>query len=305
MSRDTEKKSGEMNEETLRNYYVGKGSWHWISEDQTRRALELATTEWARLLADIDYPWLCWNVDDDWCLVQQRLVVSVGWTPVVGFDPRVGPPPLVDGAHLVDFNKGIDLPTMSMMFPLEFAWLFAPRLAFWHSDLLVREPLFRLLSEQFKALQDGQTAAVDLRLGWLRRMRGHYGRYWELVGCTTRAASQQQYEAGSGWWRHPNAHPNALGGRATRKRTRYMQDHGSGILIWDELLGGDVLPIDARPLHEGHCTRIGNPHYKRQSPNDARRDLSKDLTFNYDLGEVCTKLGLERYLPKKSFGCVG
>ncbi len=288
--------NGEMDDETLRKFYVGKGSWHWITEEQAQHASELASTEWARVLADIEYPWLCWNVDDEWCLVQQRMVASVGWTPIVGFDPRVGAPPLVDGARLIDFNDGLNLPSMSMMFPLEFAWLFAPRLAFWHSDLLVREPLFRLLAEQFKVLRDGQTAAVDLRLGWLRRMRGHYGRYWELIGCTTRVASQQQYDAGCGWWRHPAEHPNAPADDPGNKRNRYMQDHGVGILIWEEMHGGDVVPLKARPLHEGHCTRIGNPRYKRQSPNDARRDLSKDLTYNYDLEEVCSSLGISQYL---------
>ncbi|WP_019594982.1 hypothetical protein [Thioalkalivibrio sp. ALM2T] len=283
-------------EEALRPFYVGKGSWHWISAEQAEQAQALASGKWADALTGIDLPWLCWNVQSDWCLVQQRMVASAGWTPIVGFDPRIGPPPLIEGARLVDFNEGLDLPAMSMMFPIEFAWLFAPRLAFWHSDLLVREPLFRRLSDRFKALRDGQTAAVDMRLGWLRRLRGHYGRYWELIGCTTRHASLDQFNAGCGWWRHPMAHPNAPTGPQATSRKKYMKDHGVGILMWDEQAGGDVVAINARPLHEGHCTRIGNPHYRKTSPTDARRDLSKDLPSNYDLREVCAQLGLSHFL---------
>ena len=46
--------------------------------------------EWGRQLESINRPWLCWNVNDDWCFLQKKLVTEAGWTPLVGFDPRVG-----------------------------------------------------------------------------------------------------------------------------------------------------------------------------------------------------------------------
>lgn len=283
--------------ETRRLYAAGKGSWEWITHEETERVRALAADSWASALSGVEYPWLCWNVHDQWCLVQQRMVRAAGWTPVVGFDPRVGAPPLVDDAILIDFNLGLNFPAMSMMFPLEFVFLFAPRLAFWHSDLLVREPLFRSLADSFKQLADGQTAATDMRTRWYRRLLGQRpGRYWELMGCTMREASHAQFENGCGWWRRPTMHPNCPDEKECAARKQYTHDHGSGILIWQQRHGGQVKPIPAKPLEEGHCTRIGNKRYQPQSPKDHRRDLSKDLSFNYDLDEVCQKLGLAHYL---------
>ncbi len=283
--------------ELRRQFAAAKGSWHWLSNAEWARALELASGSWAEKLHGVQFPWLCWNVDSQWCLVQQRMVTAVGWTPVVGFDPRAGEPPLVEGAILVDFNRGLDFPSMSMMFPLELTFLFAPRLAFWHSDLLVRKPLFVDLASSFRTLKPGLTAAVDLRARWYRRLLGEKrGRYWELIGCTTREASRAQFETGCGWWRHTSAHVNCPNESERQARSRYTHDHGSGILIWEERHGGLVQPISAKPLDEGHCTRIGNKRYQPQSPTDHRRDLSKDLSHNYDLKEVCAALGLAEFL---------
>lgn len=110
----------------------------------------------------MERPWLCWNVHDDWCLLQQKLVVRAGWTPVVGFDPRCGPPQkLVREAILIDFNQHLRLPNMLMHVPLEFVFLFADKLAFWHSDLLVPEAIMMETSALFTQLEQGQTAAVE------------------------------------------------------------------------------------------------------------------------------------------------
>ena len=67
---------------------------------------------WAGRFRGIERPWLCWNVDSNWCVVQQRLVKEVGWTPVVGFDPRAGEPQLVPGAVLMNFNERLRLPSI-------------------------------------------------------------------------------------------------------------------------------------------------------------------------------------------------
>ncbi|WP_231367504.1 MULTISPECIES: hypothetical protein [unclassified Thioalkalivibrio] len=281
-----------------RRYAAGKGVWRAICADELRAAQALAEGPWAKALEGVDYPWLCWNVADEWCLVQQRMVRSVGWTPVVGFDPRVGEPPLVEGAILVDFNAGLDFPMLHMAFPMELVYLFAPRLAFWHSDLLVREPLFRELAQRFRQLPDGATAAVDVRNRWFRRIpSGKRGRFWELIGCTTRGASADQFANGCGWWKWIDDHPNGPDDERERvARRAYSWDHGGGILAWNERCGGKVKPIRAKSLHEGHCTRIGNKLYEPQGPMDVRRDLSRNLLHNYDLLEVCGRLGLTRFL---------
>jgi FkbM family methyltransferase len=60
-----------------------------------------AATEWREAVDGADRLWLCWSVDPAWNVVQQRLVASVGWTPVVGYDPRTS----------IGFNKHLQLPT--------------------------------------------------------------------------------------------------------------------------------------------------------------------------------------------------
>ncbi len=284
------------NDQERRTLSVGRASWHAISRGEFETVRQLAGGPWKEQLDGIELPWLCWHVDEQWSLVQQRMVSAAGWTPVVGNDPRAGRPPLIDGAVYVDFNDGLGLPALSMLFPLEFVYLFSSRLAFWHSDLLIREPMFFQLAEEFRALQDGATAAVDGRKRWYRNLLGKRGRYWELIGCTTRGASRDQYKNACGWWRHQHLHPNCTTDSSKRVRQRYTIDHGAGILVWEEQHGGVVHTLPSRPLEEGHCTRIGNKRYTPLSPNDWRRDLSKDLSFNYDIREVCSRLGLTKYL---------
>lgn len=280
-----------------RRYAAGNGSWLAITHEEFQAAEEQANISWRSALEGVDYPWLCWSVASDWCLVQQKLVRSVGWTPIVGYDPRVEPPPLIDGAILVDFNHGLNFPKLTPMVPMELVFLFAPRLAFWHSDLLVREPLLKQTADRFRTLVDGEMAAVDDRRSWYYRLRGNRGRFWELIGCMTRGASATNFELGCGWWRRSYLHPNCQSEAERQKRIRrYTWDHGAGILAWKELHGGKITPLKAQLFNEGHCTKIGNKLYKKQSPNNARKDLSKDLTFNYDLNEVCEKLGLSHVL---------
>ncbi len=278
-------------------YRAGKGNWNafpFPAETVLKQA-----ERWRDVLAGIERPWLCWNVNEAWCLVQQRLVESVGWTPVVGFDPRAGRPEIIDSAVVLDFNEGFDFPALHMVFPLEFVFVFAPRLAFWHSDLLVRPERMQKIVAIFEGLADGEMAAVDDRGSFLSRLRGHVPRYWELIGCTTRAASRDQFERGSGWWRHIADHPNCPENER-ESRKRYGYDHGVGIYYWQKQYGGRVRPIPESWVAEGHCTRIRNPHYEPQSPNDERRDLSKDLVHNYDLVEVCRRLGLDDFLDASS-----
>lgn len=249
---------------------------------------------WGNALGDIERPWLCWNAEPDWCLVQQKLVREAGWTPLVGFDPRVGPPKAtVPGAVVFDFNKELNLPLLYPHFPLEFAFLFCRKLAFWHSDLLLRREKMRWLAQVFAELADGRTAACQVDPGLRYRYLPWRQRYWELVGCTTRAASRDQFEKGCGWWMAYWAHPNQKRGRFIRRW--YYWDHGSGIWYWHKHAGGDCLVLDGCRFEEGHFTKIGRRDYvgvREPNGSDVRRNMAEELVRHYDLSEACAKLDL-------------
>src|SRR5512146_2116658 len=83
-----------------------------------------AARGWAAVLKGVERPWLCWNVNHDWCLAQQRLVEYAGWTPVVGYDPRIGRPALTPRAVCIDFNSKFGFPVMYPHFVIEFAFAF-------------------------------------------------------------------------------------------------------------------------------------------------------------------------------------
>lgn len=274
---------------------AGTGDWSVFNLPLER--IFKAAAGWKAQTAGIAKPWLCWNVSPRWSQVQQRLVQHVGWTPVVGFDPRVGPPPLVSGAIGVDFNESFGFPVMWPQFPLEFAFLFADRLAFWHADLLIRLPVLEQLAASFDALRDGQMTAV-LDKGGLRKsldLKSH--RFWELCGCTTKGASENQFYTGAGWWRCFWSHPKCLLDEERAGRQSYSWDSGVGIRYWQRRYHGCVLPIDVRLLQEGHCSEIGNRNYKTAVNHlEATRNLSAELDMNYSLDEVAGRLDLGSFL---------
>jgi hypothetical protein len=273
-------------------YVLGTGNWRAFAKlGTTIDEIKIAAALWEKELAGVERPWLCWNVDPDWCVVQQKLVREVGWTPVVGYDPRVGRPPLVEGAICIDFNAHFKLPTMWMHFPMEFVFLFCDRLAFWHSDLLVRRDVMRALADQFAALPDGATAAVAPKEGNLAFLYPKARRYWELVGCKTKGASGSQFENGAGWWMNIWLHPSNTD-QMVAARKGYYYDHGAGVRFWHKRCRGNVHLIRENKISEGHCTRIGNKSYVIKSPNNFKRDLSRDLNGNFDLRSVCDKLDL-------------
>jgi hypothetical protein len=273
-------------------YILGTGHWEAFRESKLDMAdIHAAGRTWAAAIGGVQRPWLCWNVDHDWCLVQQKLVREVGWTPVVGFDPRVGPPPLVDGAICVDFNAPFGLPTMWLHFPLEFIFLFCDRIAFWHADLIMRRDKIRAVAERFASLPDGTAAAVVPNQGRLAILSPKKRRYWEVLGCSTRGSSRDQFENGCGWWRNFWMHPSTPASQAAERET-YYYDSGAGIRFWHKKCRGRMTLIPERYVSEGHCTRIGRKDYVEASKNDYTRDLSKELSLNTDLREVCDRLGV-------------
>ena len=272
----------------------GKGNWAEFAHPL--ETIYEAAKEWESSLAGVERPWLCWNVSDRWCLLQQRLIQQIGWTPVVGFDPRCGPPQTVlPGSVVIDFNARFGFEIMFPHFPLEFAFLFTERLAFWHSDLLCRLDVMHKLKDIFNQLPDGSMAAVR-DLGSRRHFyRFRHHRYWELVGCTTRGAGKSQFEHGSGWWRNFQFHPNCKDEKERRRRAKYYYDHGVNIMYWKRNYGGRVIEIPHKLVEEGHCTSINKRNYKWAQPN-GQRNQPAELDRNFDLEQVAAGLGIAHLL---------
>ncbi|MDZ4129275.1 MAG: hypothetical protein U1E02_34635 [Hydrogenophaga sp.] len=275
-------------------YRRGMGNWEAWGDDI--EPIFRAAEKWAVALNGVVHPWLCWNVDSDWCLLQQRLVRSAGWTPVVGFDPRVGPPKhVLPESIVVNFNADLCLPVLYPHFPLEFAFLFVERLAFWHSDLLLSESKMRDMAGLFAELPDGATAAVD-STGWRDLFSLSKRRYWELIGCTTQEASRKQYENGCGWWLNFQSHKNRGVNAGDRKLPMYYWDHGAGIFYWKQRHGGRVHSLNERDFSAGHFSQIKFDGYKRISPNNEFRELSSDLSHNFQLQKCAEKVGIVHLL---------
>jgi hypothetical protein len=276
----------------------GIGQWDYFHRaGRTVEEVLEAAKSWRAELAGIERPWLIWNVDRDWCLVQQRLVESVGWTPVVGGDPKYERPPIIDGAVWIDFNRHLQLPMMYPHFVFEFTFAMGvPRLAFWHSDLLLKPDQMRLYADMFAGLPDGAMAAVQPDAGrkerWLKRWEL---RYWELLGCMTAGASLDNYKRGCGWWCSFSQHPNRQGRLEQARRSLYWWECGVGIRYWAKRYGGDVRLIPEHCVAAGHFTRINNTTYVG-GPGDWRRDLKADLNRNFPIEEACKKMGLEKLL---------
>lgn len=280
--------------------HVGQGNWRAFRAIgiSLREVMDIASG-WAGSLRGIARPWLCWHVDGDWSLVQQRLVASAGWTPVVGFDPRVGPPrQVVPEAIVVDFNKNLGFPILYPHFVLEFAFLLCKKLAFWHADLLVRPEKFMQIARIFNELEDGITFAIKPQKSLRDLILYKNNRYWELIGCTTEKASRDQFENGCGWWMDYWAHPNQRNAEYIKKN--FYWDHGSGIFYWHKIRRGKCIVMSARRFAEGHCTTIGKQHFKKYMNDDpiseARREMYRELRENFDLKTICKNLSLEPYL---------
>ena len=277
------------------NPRAGTGDWEGFAVPLEQ--IFEAAAGWRQILAGIQKPWLCWNVSPRWSRLQQRLVQHVGWTPVVGFDPRIGPPPLVPGSILIDFNAQFRFPVMWPLFPLEFAFLFTGRLAFWHADLLCRLPVIERLAGEFNSLADGKTAAVYDPGGLRNSLNFKSHRFWELCGCTTKSASENQFYNGTGWWRNFAQHPKCVLAEERARRKQYSWDSGVGILYWKNIYHGAMVPIDVRLVKEGHCSEIGKRDYQAVAHHkEALRDLTSELDLNYSLEEVAQRLGIGHLL---------
>jgi hypothetical protein len=264
----------------------------------TFEQLGVIAESWKAKLQGVDYPWLIWSVDEDWAFVQQKLVSSVGWTPIVGYDPRVGPPrqdKLISDAILLDFNEFLKLPIMYMHFPIDFIHRFAPRMAFWHSDLLVRPEKMEYLSELFKSLKDGEIAMTNLtklKSKLLQKIFVRPFKLFELAGCITSKASADIQDKGCSMWQGWAFHPNCPSEAEFNNRLKKHWDHGAGLLYWQRRYGGKVKIIQEHYLDEGHFSRTSKDDFKVISPNNEGRDTGQDLRANYNVYELAKTLNI-------------
>lgn len=273
---------------------AGKGNWENFAIPLEK--INAAAAKWRLAMQGVSRPWLCWNVSDRWCTLQQRLIQHVEWTPVIGYDPRMGPPKTVlPGAIVINFNEHFDLPIMWPHFPMEFAQMWTERLAFWHADLLCRLEVMGKLKDMFESLPDGAIAAVPDYGGRRNWLRFKHHRYWELAGCTTRGASQSQFDHGTGWWRHMDHHPNVPDEKERFRRAKYYYDSGVGIMYWKRQYGGKVVDVSHDLVAEGHCTSINRQNYKQVEPGGAR-NLGAEIDMNFDIEQVAQNLGIAHLL---------
>lgn len=266
----------------------GTGNWRNFAIPITY--IRNAAESWKAHLRGISKPWLCWNVNQEWCLLQQRIVLEMGWTPVVGWDPlhQSRPKRVLEGTIVIDFNSHFGFETLWPHFPLEFAFLWTDRLAFWHADLLVKLPLLNKIVSIFDSLQNGEMAAVR-SIGGLRNIfyyRTH--RYWELIGCTTSRASFDQFEKGCGCWRNFKLHPNCPDKTERERRNKYYYDSGVSIMYWKRRYGGIVRNISQNNLIEGHFSETSgvSKKYKKYALK------GQELEQNFYLSEEVKRLGL-------------
>jgi hypothetical protein len=264
---------------------IGTGNWEAWSEDIS--AIEHASLKWKEKLEGVNKPWLCWCLDDDWSILQQKLIKGIGWTPIVGTDSNIKEPTILDGSIHIDFNEDLKLPTMWMHFPIEFAHLFVDKLAFWHSDLLCSEAAMKEYAYIFENLPDGEIAAVKHLHGWFGLKERHKNHYGELIACTTKSASKSQFVNGCGWWRNINEHPNykkeVVGGN------KVYYEHGKGIWIWEKHFGGKITSLKVNE-HDGHASARVNGKPELASKADELREYANlsDITKALNIEHLYT-----------------
>jgi hypothetical protein len=275
-------------------FLFGRGGWPAFNRINYQiEDIFAAAEEWQRDLKGLDKAWLVWNAHDDWCTVQQRLVEQTGWTPLVGGDPRVGKPTnLSKNAVYYDFNKTLKLPFLHPVFVLEFVFLFIDKLAFWHSDLLIPVDKMIKLAEKFDRLEDGYTSAVKL---WhKKRFWKKPERAWELVGCTTRKASEHQFEVGSGWWSNIYDHINCKDPQEILKRKNMVNwDHGAGIKYWKDRYNGKLKYIPLEYVEKGHFSPTSHPELFKRQKHEIGRDLNKQLESQVGVAAACKIMNID------------
>jgi len=176
--------------------------------------------------------------------------------------------------------------------PMDLAFLWADKLAFWHADMILTREKMHIASDLFDSLVDGELAAV-FSYGGLRTLfkRGEH-RYWEVLGCVTKSASRDMFETGCGWWRHwARNHINApIDDTLRAKRSEYCWDHGGGVLNWKRQHHGKVRRISEGFIKDGHFSITSQKNYKRATSK------SEEMDLNFDLNEIARRFRIDDLL---------
>lgn len=302
LRRKIERIDGETDELLL--HKVGCGNWRamLLTGYPLDRILD-AAENWKTQVQGIEKPWLVWCAHPDWAVLQQKIVKAGGWTPIVGNDPRVSDVPVLPGSVYINFNKGLDLPLMYPHFPVELVFKWIDKLAFWHSDLLLTPKQIHRFARQFEKLEDGACIATRPGSSFHARLKqslkGDKGRYWELLGCTTKGASQDQWNKGSGWWYNFHLHVNCPSDDEFNARKDWYFDHGTGVKYWHKKLGGKVHLIPEHLLERGHFSKIGKPDFIRSMENgkfNSMRSMETDMARNFELVSAAKSMQLDHLL---------
>lgn len=134
----------------------------------------------------------------------------------------------------MNFNEDLKLPRLLVYFVLEWIFLFADKLAFWHPDFLLSTKDMIKAANCFEDLQQGELAmpwsSSKPIMRFLARFRpiNNSNRLFEVIGCNTRQASLQQYDEGLGFWRHAEKHPN----NTTLPSDYPYWEHSVGVSLW-------------------------------------------------------------------------
>lgn len=212
---------------------MGAGNWDAVPRGMIAD-IRRASRRWSGKLKEIEKPWLCWCISNQWCILQQRLVQYAGWTPVVGHDTNIEKPIVLPGSVYVNFNEDLKLPRLLIYFILEWIFLFTEKLAFWHADFLLSKNDMIKAAKCFEYLRQGEFAMPwsssrsIMRLLAPFRPINNSNRLFEVIGCNTRLASLQQYDEGLGFWRHAERHPN---NRSLPDDYPYWE-HSVGVSLW-------------------------------------------------------------------------
>ncbi len=275
----------------------GGGTGNWNALKLPWEALERAAESWRKEISGVAKPWLCWNMNDNWCLVQQKLILEIGWTPIVGWDPNCGHSPsrLAPGAMAIDFNQQLEFPLLFPHVPIELAFLWADKLAFWHADLLLTRPKMQAAGKLFESLNQNEMAAVYSYGGFRNLLKLRKHRYWEVLGCVTRGASLDNFNTGCGWWRQWASHINKPADTTEQsRRKRYYNDHGSGIMYWKRHQSGRVKSIRESFIDEGHFSITNKKNYIRGS------NKSEEMDLNFNLTDIAARFGFSDLLGPSS-----
>lgn len=270
----------------------GTGNWRAFTLDMD--TMYRAAEAWKQEVGNAEKLWLCWNINEHWCYLQQQLASELGWTPVVGWDPNCGvgkPDKLVPEAIAIDFNAILKLPALFMHVPMEFAFLWSKKLAFWHSDFILNRQQMREVSEKFIALKDGEMSAVFSYGGLKNILHFRKHRYFELLGCTTQGASKSQFEHGCGWWRNIANHINAPTDTSeVARRKKYYGEHGVGIRYWENKYNGKVYSMSEKEYLNNHFSINTVKDYKKG------KSKSEEMDINFDINKIAQNLHIDDLL---------